>query len=359
MVARQLFKQYYSGNFVVDARQGISTNPMLKTDVNSVYFCISKNLILTNAEVQTIFNSVYAGNTFFLSATRFDAALLNTVFATVAEAVDTSTFQKNYAETRVSLIHDLVNGDDSVFSYYYRSFNHYFLAGNSNNGRSVGYNGDGNTNCMVFFWGKGKLFLHSEPRAFSNYFLLTNNNYRYLENILRVLGDSPQHVFWDDYYRLLNSKPGSNSDGNAIGGILKQPPLAWAFFLLIGLFAFYLIFNGKRKQRQIKIVPPNINSAVAFSETIARLYMQEGDHKAIALKMAAHFQEFIRTNYYLTANISHPEMVSTLSRKSGVSEESTKMLLDALDKLALAKVVTDKELLVLHNQIQEFYKKRS
>lgn len=180
-----------------------------------------------------------------------------------------------------------------------------------------------------------------------------------MENILRVLGDSPQHVFWDDYYRLLNGKPGVNSGGNVIGGILKQPPLAWAFFLLIGLFAFYLIFNGKRKQRQIKLLPPNINSSVSFSETIARLYMQEGDHKAIALKMAAHFHEFIRTNYYLTANISHHDLVSSLSRKSGVSEEHTRALLDALNKLAFAEVLSDKELFHLHNQIQEFYKNRS
>lgn len=357
MVARQMLTRYYPNNYVVNAKEGVSKNSLMQNDKNSLYFCISNNLFLKADEVNSILNSVYEGNTFFFAASYFDTSLMNAVFCKQADATDWLSGLTGYREASVKLINGLASGKDSVFSYYYYPFSRYFSTINSSYGRIMGYNGDGNPNCIIIYWGKGRLLLHTEPRALSNYFLLKNDNYKYLETYLRVMGDTPEHVIWDDHYRLVNRSSKNPKSTSALNEVLKFPPLAWAFFLLLALLGFYFIFNGKRRQKEIKIIPPNTNSSVAFSETIARLYMQEGDHKAIATKMAAHFQEFLRTNYYLNPRMSREELIDTLSRKSGVAPEHTSSLLDALDKLPNAKKITDKELFTLHNQIQEFYKK--
>ena len=358
MVANQLFNQYYASYYVVKTNHAVSKNSMLKSDANAVFFSISRHLFLEDEDVQTILNRVYEGNTFFFSSAYFDTSLMNTINCRVSETAFPVSNTNLYTDARVRLIADLGKGNDSTFGYFYRPFRHYFSTINPSYGRILGYNGEGYPNFIVIFWGKGKLMLHSEPRAFSNYFLLTRNNYRYMENILQVLGDSPGHVYWDDYYRTLTRKPAANNGGGTLNEFLKQPPLAWAFYLLAALLAAYVLFNGKRKQREIRVIAPNMNSSVAFSETIARLYMQEGNHKAIALKMVTHFQEFLKTNYYLDANINRHDLVLALSRKSGVSEDDTRSLFVAIDKLAMAREVTDSELFKLHSQMQEFYNNR-
>lgn len=357
MVARQILSRYYSNNFVVNAKEGVSKNSLIQSDKNAIYFSISNNLFLSAEEVTSILNSVYEGNTYFFAASYFDTSLMNAIFCKEADATNWMNGQIGYGEASVKLIDGLASGKSTVFSYYYYPFARYFSTINSTYGRVMGYNGDGNPNCIIIYWGKGRLFLHSEPRALSNYFLLKNDNYKYLETYLRVMGDSPEHVIWDDHYRLKNRNSKSSRSSSALDEVFKFPPLAWAFFLLLALLLFYFIFNGKRRQREIKIIAPNTNSSVAFSETIARLYMQDGDHKVIATKMAAHFQEFLRTNYYLNPRMSREESIDALSRKSGVAPERTASLLDALAKLPNAKKITDKELFTLHNQIQEFYNK--
>lgn len=74
-----------------------------------------------------------------------------------------------------------------------------------------------------------------------------------------------------------------------------------------------------------------------FLKLLPGFICRRGDHKAIATKMAAYFQEFLRTNYYLNPRMSREELIDTLSRKSGVAPEHTSSLLDALDKLPNAK----------------------
>ena len=357
MVARQMISRYYSNNYVVNAKEGINRNSIMQSDNKAVYFSISQNLYLGADEVMAILNSVYEGNTYFFSASYFDSSLMNALYCKQSDAADLWGPFRDWGHSSVKLIKGLVMNGDSIFSYYYLPFSRYFSSINSSYGRIMGYNGDGNPNCIILYWGKGRLILHAEPRALSNYFLLKNDNYKYMETFLRVMGDSPHHVFWDDHYRLINRKKNASDAPGVMDALMKFPPLAWAFFLLAALALFYFIFNGKRRQREIKIIPPNTNSSVAFSETIARLYMQEGDHKAIATKIAAHFQEFLRTNYYLNPNMNREEWIETLSRKSGVAAQRTASLLDALAKLPGAKKISDKELFMLHNQIQEFYKK--
>lgn len=358
MLARQMFGQFYSSHYVVTTKDGIRNNTMLKSDKEAVYFCIARNLFLDDAEVEFILNRVYEGNSLFFSAAYIDRRLMDAISCAMDEGVDSTFSPDGLADTRVRVIKGLADGSSSSYGYFYRPFIRYFSTINPRYARVLGYNGNGTPNCIVFFWGKGKLFLHTAPRAFSNYFLLLGNNYRYFESFLKVLGDKPSHIYWDDYYRMAVRNPHSANGSSAIGELLKYPPLAWALFLVAGLFGLYVIFNSKRRQRKIRIISPNENSSVAFSETIARLYMTEGNHKSIAQKMATHFQEFVRTNYYLNAHIRNEELVSALSRKSGVEEAHTRSLLAAINKLENAREITDKELFQLHFQIQEFYKNR-
>ena len=74
--------------------------------------------------------------------------------------------------------------------------------------------------------------------------------------------------------------------------------------------------------------------------------------------MITYFHEFVRNNYFLYTNTGSKDFISTLSRKSGVSEEKTTALFNAINHANEAVKIDDYQLLSLNEQIQQFYKKR-
>jgi hypothetical protein len=179
-----------------------------------------------------------------------------------------------------------------------------------------------------------------------------------MQRLMQLMNPEAEHVYWDDYYNKVNRRRDSDSDRSSLSEIFKYPPLKAAFWLLLSMLVLYILYGGKRRQRIIREIKPNQNSSVAFTETIARLYLQKHDNKNIADKMITYFYEFIRNNYFLNTNMCNKEFITALSRKSGVSEEKTIALFHAIDHANQNAKIDDYQLLSLNEQIQQFYKKR-
>lgn len=183
-----------------------------------------------------------------------------------------------------------------------------------------------------------------------------------MQQLLQLMDESPEGIYWNEYYAKSDNAMGGNgrsgSSFSSFGELLKHPPLAWAFWLSLLSLLLYVLFSIKRKQRIIKQVQPNINSSVAFTETIARLYLQKKDNKNIADKMITYFNEHLRSHYFLSGTAGSPGFIQSLSRKSGVSLEKTTSLFYAIEQANDKTNITDFELLSLNEHIQQFYKKR-
>jgi hypothetical protein len=347
-ILQNSFKDNYVQKIKFPFTKGMGYN----NDTSSLYCCISRNFFIEEQDVEYILDYVYRGNTFFLSAANIDSLLMTKIFC----KVQGETWPSRLRETDIRLI-GIANIPKDNFSYYYFPFASHFSTINDNYSRVVGYNSNEQPNCIVFFWGKGKMFLHTDPRAFSNYFLLKRNNYLYMQQLLQLMNGAPQHVYWDDYYFRQHYKD-SRGSFSTFSEIMKYPPLAMALWLCLALLLLYILFGGKRRQRIVKQRATNQNSSVAFTETIARLYLQKKDNKNIAEKMITFFNEYIRTHYFLYANAGSDDFIHTLSRKSGVSLEKTTSLYHAIDHATKNEEIDDYQLLSLNEQIQQFYKKR-
>lgn len=325
-------------------------------DSGSMYFCITPQFLVEEDDAQAVLNYVYRGNTFFLSSSNIDTVFLNRIYCEVErKSFFSFAWPGFFHRSSLSLIQSMSSADS--FQYYYAPFISYFSVINDNYCRIIGYNEEHEPNCIVFFWGKGKMILHTEPRAFGNYFLLKDNNHRYLLDILQALDRNPRQLVWDTYYQGKRAKS-AGGGFSSFSEIFRYPPLTWAFWLILGALALYVLFGGKRRQRIIKQRALNQNSSLAFTETIARLYLQKHDNKNIAEKMITYFNEFIRNHYFLTGQPGTEEFVKNLSRKSGVGLAETESLYRAVSQVSQQDEVSDFELLSLHEQIQQFYKKR-
>lgn len=155
--------------------------------------------------------------------------------------------------------------------------------------------------------GKGKLFLCSQPLAFTNINVFRNADY--LAGILSYLPE--QDVVWDEYYKPLNIQKQSTP----LKYFLRNKGLKEGTYLLLVLVLLLLVFQAKRKQRIIPIVEAPKNETLRFIRTLSQLYYKNNNHKDIALKKFSHFKDFVRSNYLLEFKEEH---LKDLSRKMGV-----------------------------------------
>jgi hypothetical protein len=320
-------------------------------DSSSFYLSISKNFFCSKADVESILDFVKEGHTFFIAASYIDTFLLDKVYCRQSNNNWMNMFfEFKYSEGQLAV-------NDS-FNYFYYPFSNYFSEVDSVTGRVIGRSQGGQPNLIVLFIGNGRLYLHCDPRAFSNYFLLKNDNYVYMKQAFQYLKEKPGNVFWDDFYNKKNY-PEDADKKSALSILFQYPELTIAFWILLAMLLLYILFNGKRKQRIIPVIKPVENTSIAFTQAITGLYMAEKDNKTIAAKMITYFNEHIRHRYFLNIHGSGKDFAQLLSKKSGVSFESVQALYNVIEQVQLAEEVSDFELLSLNEQIQQFYKKRN
>lgn len=159
-------------------------------------------------------------------------------------------------------------------------------------------------------WVNGNFYLHIQPTAFTNYYLLKDNHSDYAQKVLSYLpkGD----VFWH-----IKNQTGEVIDGSPLRFIFSKPALKWAWYIgIIGILVF-MIFNAKRKQRIVPIIEPLRNTTIDFTKTIGNLYHQEGNHDDIINKKIIYFLEKIRNEYLIDTTILNDDFIKKLHQKSG------------------------------------------
>ncbi len=369
-VAYQMLEQLYPDNIRRAKKEPIEKTSNDIADTSALYISISRDLFTSDEDVTGIMELVAAGNEVLLAAANFDNNLLEEIgckFANTGEYLQLIT--KHMRDTEVKL-RPRYRVDSSGFGYFYKPFTNYFYDFDSSATQVLGYNDKGNPDFIVYFHGKGKLFLHCDPRAFSNYFLLQRENYKYMQMLMGYTRPDPQHLYWNDYYVNVSQKrsgggsggrkKGSNNNdrsGSTFSGL--KGPLWTAFWIALTLLLLYILYGIKRKQRAIAQVKPNENTTVTFTETIGLLYLQKKDNRNIADKMITYFNEFIRNQYFLNTSQVNDAFMTTLSRKSGVPLHRVESLCRAISHAQQSTTIDDYQLLSLNEQIQNFYKYRN
>jgi hypothetical protein len=331
----------------------------------SLYILVTKNLVLTEAEITAFLDYVKSGNDLFISADYVDSKLLDNISCAnerMAEIADET--RGLMQQTRVSMYFgDGMTG--TSYSYYYYPFLNSLSGFDTSFARVLGVNDHNMANYIVLFSGKGRIYLHVAPRVFSNYFLLSGQNYKYLEDVISYLRSDPKNIYWDEFYKNANlnrrTKNGDHVEDNfsSLSVIGQHPPLQWAFWLGAAGLLLFVITNVKRKQRVIEVDKPNINTTVNFTETVGRLYLQKKSNNHIAEKMITYFYEQIRNRYFISTSHINDEFINVLAGKSGVPKEQTQQLFTLIEQVQSVKNTDDATLLRLNNAIEFFNRNQS
>lgn len=320
----------------------------------SLYMVITKDLVLTDQEVMGMLHYVKAGNELFISANHVDSKLLAAFFSETSKD-EFPEESETMRDTRVGMTFgENIRGE--TFHYFYYPFLRYLQNYQKDFTRVLGVNDQGLPNYVLIFLGRGRLYLHLAPRALSNYFLLSHDNYRYLDRVLSYLQLNPDAVYWDEFYK--NLTPEENrarlrkhkvpDKFSSFSVLLHHPSLKWAFYLSLAGMAFFFFFKVKRKQKSIPIKKPARNASKDFADTIGRLYFVEKNNKYLAGKMITYFYEDLRNVHSV-----HPARMST-KYLGGEKAEEAQSLFALIEQIEQAHAVSDDTLLELNRRIENF-----
>ncbi|WP_157977211.1 DUF4350 domain-containing protein [Taibaiella helva] len=317
-----------------------------KNKGKSMLMMVGLRLQFAEDEVDSLLAFVEAGHQVVLSAARFDDALLERLRL---EQSPESTL----AGKKQQLIY-LKDKDNQVQSYSYAYHDRDILAGFVSQDTVtapffiLGRNEEQQPDCVLYAIGEGKLILHAAPVAFSNHFLLQEQNRKYLDAFFSYVPGNFSNV----YFVSFNYRDVSYSDW---GVIWRNKATRTALLLTLLALLVFILFEMKRRQTIIPVIPPVENASVAFVETIGRLYFNKKDHANLAEKMVQHFLDFVRNHYYLNTNLLDQEFVRNLSAKSGKAIAQTDTLVHYIREVQSGVKADEAFLFTLYNQIREFY----
>ncbi|WP_339752541.1 DUF4350 domain-containing protein [Algoriphagus aquimarinus] len=195
--------------------------------------------------------------------------------------------------------------------------------------------------------GKGLVTLHAFPEAFSNYFLLNNSNKSYTEQALGTW-DLNHPVFLDHYI-----KAGKFSNSSPLYLVLSNPYLKAAYFTCWVLLVLWVLFEGKRKQKAIKVITPPQNQSLAFAKTISSIYLNQEDMTQLGQLQLKLFWYECRTKFNVQGENTE-DMADSLANKSGVLKEDTQALVEQLSQLEAKARLNSTDIEKINQLIEDF-----
>lgn len=318
-------------------------------DIEGNILFFNTSLAVGKVDAEELMSWVSEGNTAFISAEYISSVIIDTLSLSKEQFnfIDQFTYIPNFK-------FDTLNNSKSYS--FGRNLNvQYFKNLDTLDYETLGYayliNKDTTKvrhlpNFIKADFGEGKLFLHLFPHAFTNYFLLKDDNANYTEQLVANL-DYSKTIYVDQYYKDQKQQ----IQKSVLQYLLTNKHLKWAYYVILLMTVIYIFFEGKRKQKAIKIVKPYANKTYEFTNTIAEMYYNKNDHLSIATKKIEHFLDHVRDFYRIPTRELNEEFVKQLSSKSGKETKIVRNLLKQIEVIENAKSITKEQLIQLEKLI--------
>ena len=359
LVFNDIIKNKYSDQ-VFDIKPSPYDFLTAHADVKGSYLFADRKVEFGDQEINRLLRWVGRGNQLVVASNSFEDYLLDTLQVQTARIygqIDQLT--THYHE----LVHPkLARSDPYIFDkndheQYFNEFNpnQWRILGTISNAKKINGKYDIGSkpvaNIISRKFGKGEVILSTFPEAFTNYFILKDENSTYTSGVLSYI-EPFMPVYVDAYH-----KSGKSQYTSPMHLFLSQPALKWGYYIaLIGVL-LYIIFEGKRKQRAIEVIRPLQNQTLAFTRTIADLYYKKQDAKSISEYQINNFLQYLKVHFYLGDIAREEDFYNNLASRSHHTTKEIKRLFNLIEQFRNATIVSAHELKILNASIEKFKNK--
>jgi hypothetical protein len=365
MFIKKLLQTYRPGQkFIINNKKPLSelldsTETRTETD----YIFIGQSINLSNDDAEALAAFIYSGHDAFISSIDAPEAIVSKVYNFDCEkSIFYMNMQKDSAV--LNFYHNALqtkNGFTYKYRFYGETDSYYWNVVNpevfceSSSLLPLGYHFPNDVNFLSIPYGKGHLYLFSNPLVFTNYFLTDPEKADYAASVFSHL--SGKDIIWDEYSRIPFT--GGDAPGtNPLYYILQQNTLKYAWWMMLASVILYILFAAKRTQRVIPVLEAKTNTSLEYIQMISALHYQNGNHLDMARKKMKYFLYFIRSKYGIQAQAFKEEQIARLAQKSKVDQKEVESIFrqySLIEKNSYSNIDVNR-LLDLYNAIENFYK---
>tara|TARA_R110001592_G_scaffold41791_7_gene136189 strand:- start:709 stop:1914 length:1206 start_codon:yes stop_codon:yes gene_type:complete len=316
---------------------------------------LSSELMLDENDFSSLLTHVEKGHTVFLAAQDFSNRLEDSLhFETYLEQrLNPTDFTQivnelaGEAKTRVRFAQP--NGNEETFVFASLATAAYFSKVESDSITEMAWREDGKPVLIKYNSGQGDLYLSTMPLAFTNYFVLQEETSAFASSLLSLFPEEESLVHVE-YYQM-----GKLESSSEIRALLSYPALRWAIYILLATVFIFLLFESKRRQRIIAVIPPVKNATLEFVNTLGQLYHNQKNHKNLAQKRILFWKDFVRSHYTLRTDKLDEPFKLELTRKSGAEKTTVFALVELIERAEANNMIEEGELLMMEKLMNEFY----
>ncbi len=213
---------------------------------------------------------------------------------------------------------------------------------------------------MMLTVGKGRLVVVSSPLLFTNFSILDQHTHPYVMRLMNTLAD--RHVVRLDETLAAGAVTGDAADkhnASPLSYILSQPPLRWAYYMLLVGIVLLFVFGTKRRQRVIPVIHGKKNHDLEFVKLIGKLYYERHDNADLVLKKYNMMVQQVRTSIDvdLTDRRTRTDNIHTLSMTINIKPAVISALLSEVEDIHNHQLkVSDTDMIRLVDQIDAILK---
>ena len=330
-----------------------------KTD----YVFIGQDIFLDDADKNALLNFIFSGNDAFIATVNLPFDLIDSIFSSEC---DRRIFLVKNDTLAVNLnFYNATLKTENGFSYSYRfgktdlpyfwnGLNPEIFCDSTRSITPLGYIHPDRVNFFRFSYGKGNLYIHSNPLVFTNYFLAKPDKAVYASSVFSHLqGES---IIWDEFSKSEFTPKNNAPEISPISYILQHESMRYAWWLMLAAAILYTLFTAKRKQRIIPVLEEKANTSLEYVNMISSLHFQNGNHHDIAKKKMKYFLYFIRAKYGIhTQNLTEGHL-KRLAEKSKVEPTDLQAIALEFNNVEKLSYYNEPRLVDLYNALEKFYK---
>jgi hypothetical protein len=361
---QKLIKQYRKGQpFTVNEKKSLpELLDTLKIDVKTDYILIGQSMYLNEEDKEALLGFISKGNDAFVAVNTPDE-LVYAIHAyecnpeILFEKIDTIAVTLNFYSSALhrqnGYRYSYRMGTKDV-KYSWNALHPEVFCDSTKKTVPLGHIYPSRVNFVRLAYGKGYLYLHTNPIVFTNYFLTKEDKSEYASNALSHLNGKA--VIWDEMSKSEYADEQNKPEMSPIAYILQQESLKYAWWLMLAGALLYTLFGAKRKQRIIPVLEEKTNTSLEFLNMISALHFQNGDPLNIAKKKVKYFFYFIKAKYgFHTLSLSEAQL-ARLSEKSKVNLADVQSISTELNIVEKGGLYNENRLVDLHRALEKFYK---
>jgi hypothetical protein len=330
-----------------------------KTD----YVFIGQDIFLDEADKKALLNFISSGNDAFIAATHLPFDIIDPMF--IPECSKPVFLAENDTISVTLNFYNASLRTEKGFTYAYRfgksdqlyfwnALNPEIFCDSTTSITPLGYIHPGKVNFFRLSYGKGNLYIHSNPLVFTNYFLTNLYHAEYASGVFSHLhGES---MIWDEFSKSQFNPKNNAPDISPVAYILQQDSLRYAWWLMLASAVLYTVFTAKRKQRVIPVLEAKANTSLEFVNMISALHFQNGNPHDIARKKMKYFFYFIRAKYGIHTQTLTETHLKRLAEKSKIDFADLQVIAREFHHVEHQSFYNTPRLLDLYHALEKFYK---